>query len=131
MRVDVHHHGARSAALKCHEPEAEAEITARDAPVALKPRRNTRNGRRRDDEHAPAGPEYRHTDRPAGWVEGETTFGTPPQTQIKLDPSVDLATPQGAPGAGRAGHYAERGGALLPLLATVKPGVNETRGMTS
>ena len=40
----------------------------------------------------------------------EATRRTPPQAQIKLDPSVDLAAPQGAPGAGRAGHYAERGG---------------------
>ena len=51
-----------------------------------------------------------HADRPAGWVDGETAFGTPLQAQIKLDPSVDLAATQGAPGAGRAGHYAERGG---------------------
>jgi hypothetical protein len=33
----AHHHGARSAALKCHEWEAEAEIAARDATVALQP----------------------------------------------------------------------------------------------
>ena len=29
-----------------------------------------------------------------------TFFGTPPQAQIKLDPSVHLPAPQGAPGAG-------------------------------
>ena len=43
-----------SAALDCHEPEA--EIAARDAPMALQARRDTRNGSRRDDKHAPAGP---------------------------------------------------------------------------
>ena len=126
LRVDVHHHGARSAALKCHEPEAEAEIAARDAPVALKPRRDARNGRRWDDEHAPAGPEYRHADGPADWVDGETAFGTPPQAQIKLDPSVDLATPQGAPKAFRAGHHAERGGRRA-LLGTHRYGERADR----
>jgi hypothetical protein len=54
------HHGARSAAFDCDEPEAEAEMIARDAPVALQPCRDARNGRRRYDKHAPAGSEYRH-----------------------------------------------------------------------
>src|SRR5262245_52215606 len=97
--VDIHHHGARSAALDGHEPEAEAEIAARDAPVALQPRRDTHNGSGRYDKHAPARSEYRHADRPAGCLEGETAFGTPPQAQIKLDASVYLAAAQGAPGA--------------------------------
>jgi hypothetical protein len=65
-----------SAALDCHEPEA--EIAARDAPMALQARRDTRNGSRRHDKHAPAGPEYRHGDRSAGCLEGEAAFGTPP-----------------------------------------------------
>jgi hypothetical protein len=78
--------------------------------VALQPCRDTRNGSRRYDKHAPAGSEYRHADRPAGWVDDETAFGAPPQAQINLDPSVDLAATQGAPGASRAGHHAERGG---------------------
>ena len=41
-----------------------------------------------NDEHSP-GFKYRHTNRPAGWVDGKTAFGTPPQAQVKLDPSVD------------------------------------------
>ena len=41
---------------QCHEPEAEAEIAARDAPVALQPRCDTRNGSRRDDEQRRRGP---------------------------------------------------------------------------
>jgi hypothetical protein len=45
-----------SAALDCHEPEAEAEIAARDAPVALQARRDTRNGNRRHDNTRRRGP---------------------------------------------------------------------------
>jgi hypothetical protein len=41
-RVDIHHHGARSPALGGHEPEAEAEIAARDAPVPTAPDQEVR-----------------------------------------------------------------------------------------
>jgi hypothetical protein len=40
-------------------------------PWLSQARRDTRNGSRRDDKHAPAGPEYHHADRPAGCLEGE------------------------------------------------------------
>src|SRR5438105_8122961 len=43
-------------------------------------------------------------------VFGSLVFGTPPQAQVKLDPGIDLAATQGAPGAFRARNYAERGG---------------------
>jgi hypothetical protein len=78
----------QSAALDCHEPEA--EIAARDAPMALQARRDTRNGSRRDDKHAPAGPEYRHGDRSAGCLEGEAAFGTPPHANDLGRPAADL-----------------------------------------
>ena len=77
-----------SAALDCHEPEA--EIAARDAPMALQARRDTRNGSRRHDKHAPAGPEYHHADRPAGCLEGEAAFGTPPHANDLSRPAADL-----------------------------------------
>jgi hypothetical protein len=78
------------AALDCHEPEAEAEIAARDAPVALQARRDTRNGNRRHDKHAPGGPKYRHGDRSAGCLEGEAAFGTPPHANDLNRPAADL-----------------------------------------
>jgi hypothetical protein len=75
------------------------------------------SGSRRYDEHAPAGAEYRHANRPAGCLEDETAFRAPPQAQIKLDPSVDVAATQRAPGTFRVGHYAERGGRCTILGA--------------
>jgi hypothetical protein len=38
------------------------------------------------------------------------TFGPSPQTQIKLDPGLDLAATQGLPGSGSAGYDADRDG---------------------
>ena len=76
--------------------EAEAEIAARDAPVALKPRGDALNRGRRDDEHPAARPEYRHADRPAGCIEGEPAFGARAARQIKLNAGVDLAAAQGS-----------------------------------
>jgi hypothetical protein len=38
-----------------------------------------------------------HANRPAGCLEDKTAFRAPPQAQIKLDPSVDVAATQGAP----------------------------------
>ena len=92
------------------ELEAEAEIAARDAPVALKLRRDPFDRGRWNDEHTPTRPENRHADRPASRIERETAFGAPPQAQIKLDPGVDLAATQGSPGSAGAGHHADRDG---------------------
>src|SRR5712691_6071454 len=81
--VDAHHHGARFvAALDRDRLEAEPEIAARDAPVALELRRDAFDRGRWDDEHAPTRPKNRHADRPAGRIEREAAFGVSPQTQI-------------------------------------------------
>jgi hypothetical protein len=78
--------------------------------VALQPCCDARNSGRRYDKNAPTGSEHRHANRSAAWLEDRTAFGTPPQAQVKLDPGIDLAATQGAPGAFRARNYAERGG---------------------
>jgi hypothetical protein len=58
--------------------------------MALKARRDTRNGSRRDGEHALAGPEYRHADRSASCLESKAAFGTPPQANDLSRPAADL-----------------------------------------
>src|SRR6478609_9156764 len=118
LRVDTHHHGARFvAAFDGNRLEAEAEIAARDAPVALKLRRDAFDRGRWDDEHTTTRPENRHADRLASRVEREAAFGAPPQTQIKLDPGLDLPATQGSPGSGGAGHDANRDGGRTVLGA--------------
>ena len=88
--LNVHHHYTPSAALDGDKLEAEAEIAPRDVPVLLKPRCDTLNSSRRDNEDSPARSKYCHPDRSARRIKGETTFGTPPHAQIKFDPSIDL-----------------------------------------
>ena len=106
-RLDLHHHDASSAALDRDKLEAKAEITPRDVPVLLKPRRDALDGSRRDDEDASARPEHRHANRPARRVNGKPAFGTLPHAQIKLDPSVDLTTRRDHQGPVTAGHHAK------------------------
>src|SRR4029077_14126229 len=103
LRVDTHHHGARPvAAFDRNQLEAEADIAARDAPVALKLRPDALDRGRWDDEHTPTRSKNHHADRLAGRIDRETTFGAPPQTHIKLDPGVDLAATQRSPWSGGA-----------------------------
>jgi hypothetical protein len=109
-RLDVHHHHASSTTLDRDKLKTEAEIAARNMSILLQPRCNTLNSRGRNDENAPARSENRHANRPACRIDGKTTFGALPHTQIKFDPRIDLAPTQGVPGAGTARHHAKRGG---------------------
>jgi hypothetical protein len=91
---DVHDHYTSSAALDRDKLETEAKIAPRYVAVLLKPRRNTLNSGRRDNEHSPVRPEHRHADRPTRRINCETAFRTLPYAQIKFDPSVDLTAAQ-------------------------------------
>src|SRR5262249_36138224 len=90
LRLDLHYHDTSSAALDRDKLETEAEIAPRDVAVLLKPRRDTLNSSRRDNEDPAARSEHRHADRPACRVNGKAPFGTLPHTQIKFDPRIDL-----------------------------------------
>jgi hypothetical protein len=50
-----------------------------------------------------------------GRLEDETTFGALPQTHIKLNPRIDLATTERPPWSRGARHHAERNGRLTIL----------------
>ena len=109
LRIVVHHHYASSTTLDGDKLEAEAEVASWDVSVLLKPRRDTLDSSGRNDEDAPAWSEHRHANRSARRINGKTAFGGVPHTQIKFDPSIDLAATQGMPGTGAAGHHAKRG----------------------
>jgi hypothetical protein len=99
LRIDTHHHGARAAApLDRNRLEPEAQIPACDTPMCFELRRNPLNGRSRNDEHPPTRAEYSHPDRLPARIEGETPFRAPPQSNVKLDPRIDLAAAQRTPG---------------------------------
>jgi len=89
-RLHVHYHYTSSTALDGDKLEAEAEIAPRDVPVLLKPRRDTLNSSRGDNQDSPTRSEHCHPDRPACRVNGETAFRIPPHAQIKFDPSINL-----------------------------------------
>jgi hypothetical protein len=118
LRVDAHRHGARFAVRNRDRLEAEADIAARNAPVALQLRRDTFDRGGWDDEHPPTRPENRRADRLANRIQREGAFGAPPQAQIKLDPGLDLAAAQRSPGS--RGAEVRRNNETLckaPLLA--------------
>jgi hypothetical protein len=108
LRIDVHHHHTSSTTLDGDKLKAEAEIAPWDMSVLFKARRDTLNSSGRDHEDAPARPEHRHANRMARRINGKTAFGTPSHTEIKFDPSIDLAATQGIPGAGATGYHAKR-----------------------
>jgi hypothetical protein len=108
LRIDVHHHHTSSTTLDRDKLKAEPKIAPRDMSVLLKPRRDTLNSIGRNHEDPPARSKHRHTNRSARRIDGKTAFGTPSHTEIKFDPSIDLAATQGIPGAGATGHHAKR-----------------------
>jgi hypothetical protein len=99
FRLDFHYHYPSSAAFNGDKLEAEAKIAPRNAPVLLKPRCDTLNRSRRDNEDTPARSEHRHADHPACRINGNAAFRTLPHTQIKFDPSIDLTATQRPPWA--------------------------------
>jgi hypothetical protein len=107
LRLHIHYHQTSSTALSGDQLEAEAEMASQDATVLLKACRDTLNSSRRDDEDTPARSEYRHADRPAGRINGNTAFRAPSHAQIEFDPSIDLAATQGPPRAGTAGYHSQ------------------------
>src|SRR6516225_93974 len=97
LRLQVHYHYTSSAALNRDKLEAEAEIAPRYVAVLLKSRADALNSGRRDNEDTLPRSEHRHAYRPARRINSETAFRTPPHTQIKFDPSVDLTAAQRPP----------------------------------
>jgi hypothetical protein len=90
LSLDLHYHDTSSAALDRDLLETEAEIPSRDVAVLLKPRRDTLNSNRWDNEDPAARSEHCHANRTACRVNGKAAFGTLPHAQIKFDPSTDL-----------------------------------------
>jgi hypothetical protein len=108
LRIDVHHHHTSSTTLNGDKLKTEAKIAARDMSILLQPRRDTLNSSGRNYEDAPAWSKHCHAKRSARRINGKTAFGTPSHTDIKFDPSIDLAATQGIPGADATGHHAKR-----------------------
>ena len=116
--VNAHNHRARSVtAIEGDRLKAKTEIAAGDVTLAFELCCDALDCARWYDENTSTRSKHRHANRLPGRVEHEAAFGALPQTQIKLDPRIDLATTERPPGSRGARHHAERNGRLTILGA--------------
>src|SRR6516165_5106449 len=129
--IDAHYHDAGSTAFDRHGLQAQTEISACNAAAALELGRDPVDGRGGNDEHAPARPKHRHSERFSRGVYDHATFRRSPRARVELDPGADFATSQRSPGSPAERDNAEAGNRrafLRPDRERERPGARHRGG---